>query len=45
LDFLDIVSTSVHISNSTKMGPVGVELFHGDRQTDGRADGRTHKQT
>jgi len=29
------------LSDFMKIRPVGIELFHADRRTDGRTDGRT----
>jgi len=34
LNILDRFSTNAEISNYMKIGPVGVELFHADRQRD-----------
>ena len=33
------------MSNVIKIRPVGAELFHADRWTDGRTDGQTDRQT
>ena len=37
--FLAVLRKNTQISNFTKIRPVGAELFHKDRQTDGRKDG------
>jgi hypothetical protein len=34
MSFLDIASKITQVSNSMKIRPVGVELFHADGQTD-----------
>ena len=34
LNFLDRLSKNIQISNSTKIRPVGAELFHADGRTD-----------
>jgi hypothetical protein len=36
--FLDRVSKNTQISTFMKIRPVGAELFHADRRTDGRTD-------
>jgi len=38
---LDIFSISPQTPMLTKTHPVGAELFHASRQTDGRTDGQT----
>jgi Fe-S-cluster formation regulator IscX/YfhJ len=38
LEFLNIFSKNPQISNFVKIRPVEAELFHEDRQTDGRTD-------
>ena len=38
LNFPDIFSKNLQISNSMKICQVGAELFHADRRTDGRTD-------
>jgi len=40
--FLDSVSKNTQMSNFVKIRPVGAELFHADRRTDGRTD--THEE-
>jgi len=37
--FSAVLTKNTQISNFTKIPPVGAELFHTDRQTDGRKDG------
>jgi hypothetical protein len=41
MNFLDRFSKNNKISSLIKIRPVGAELFHADRQTDGQTDGRT----
>jgi len=38
MNFLDKVSKNTQVSNLMKICPVGAELFHVDRRTDGRTD-------
>jgi len=40
LNFLNRFSQNTQISNLMKIHPVGTELFHADRRTDGETDGR-----
>ena len=44
-NFLGGFSTNHRISNFVKIRPVGAELLHADRRTDGRTNGRTGRQT
>jgi hypothetical protein len=37
------VFEKTRISNFKKIQPLGVELFHADRRTDGRTDGETKR--
>jgi len=37
-NFVDKCSKNTQISNSAKIRPVGAELFHADRRTDGRKE-------
>jgi hypothetical protein len=43
LKFPERFSKNTQISNSMKIRPVGAELFHADRGTDGWTDGRTDR--
>jgi len=44
LNFLDS-SKNTQIQNFMKIRVVEIQLFHTDRKTEGRADGKTEKQT
>jgi len=41
MNFLDIFSKNIQISNFTKIRLVGVEFFHSDGKTDRQTDKRT----
>jgi hypothetical protein len=41
MNFQDKFFKNTQISNFMKIRPVGAELFHADRQTDGRTEGQT----
>ena len=45
LIFLDKVSKNLQISSFINVRPVGAELFHPDRRTEGRTDRQTDRQT
>ena len=47
LHFLDRFLKNTHLSNFTKILPVGATLFHADKkkQKTGRTDGRADRQT